>query len=159
MKKDEFLSLLRQALSGDVPPGVIEENIRYYDGYIADEVRKGMPEEDVIAVIGDPRLIARTIEDTTDLVESRSSQETGEDRGQARSNPYEGNPYQTGRQFRMMDLNKWYWKLLGILLIFAVIFIVLSVIGGIFAILSPLIGPLLIIMLVLWLFRTFNGRR
>lgn len=159
MKKDEFLSLLRQALSGDVPPGVIEENIRYYDGYIADEVRKGTPEEDVIAVIGDPRLIARTIEDTTDLAGSGSYQEAEDDKGQTRSNPYERNPYQTGRQFNMMNLNKWYWKLLGILFIFAVIFIVLSVIGGIFAILSPLIGPLLIIMLVLWLFRSFGGRR
>ena len=49
-----------------MPPRVVEENVRYYDGYISDEVRKGRSEEEVIEEIGDPRLIARTIEDTTD---------------------------------------------------------------------------------------------
>ena len=66
MRKEEFLQTLRRALTGDVPPGVVEENIRYYDGYITEEIRKGRREEEVIEEIGDPRLIARTIEDTTD---------------------------------------------------------------------------------------------
>ena len=66
MRKEEFLQTLRRALTGDVPPGVVEENIRYYDSYIGEEVRKGRTEEEVIREIGDPRLIARTIEDTTD---------------------------------------------------------------------------------------------
>ena len=66
MRKDEFLQTLRRALNGNVPPRVVEENVRYYDGYISDEVRKGRSEEEVIEEIGDPRLIARTIEDTTD---------------------------------------------------------------------------------------------
>jgi len=66
MRKDEFLQTLRRALNGNVPPRVVEENICYYDGYISDEVRKGRSEEEVIDEIGDPRLIARTIEDTTD---------------------------------------------------------------------------------------------
>ena len=66
MRKEEFLQTLRRALTGDVPQGVVEENIRYYDGYITEEVRKGRTEEEVIGEIGDPRLIARTIEDTTD---------------------------------------------------------------------------------------------
>ena len=35
MNKEEFLRRLRQALAGDVPPSVIEENIRYYDSYIS----------------------------------------------------------------------------------------------------------------------------
>ena len=39
MRKEEFLQTLRRALTGDVPPGVVEENIRYYDGYISEEVR------------------------------------------------------------------------------------------------------------------------
>ena len=66
MRKEEFLQTLRRALTGDVPPGVVEENIRYYDSYITEEVRKGRTEEEVTGEIGDPRLIARTIEDTTD---------------------------------------------------------------------------------------------
>ena len=66
MRKQEFLDTLRRALTGDVPPGVVEEHIRYYDRYITEEVGKGRTEEEVIGEIGDPRLIARTIEDTTD---------------------------------------------------------------------------------------------
>lgn len=161
MKKDEFLRLLRQSLSGDVPPGVIEENIRYYDSYITGEMRKGTPEEEVIATIGDPRLIAKTIEDTTDGAGSYS--ETVDDRSQADNgygnNSYDRNPYRTERQFHMVGLSNWYWKLLGILLIFTVIFILFSIIGGIFALLSPLIGPLFVIWLVVWLFRMLSGRR
>ena len=48
MRKDEFLQTLRRALNGNVPPRVVEENVRYYDGYISDEVRKGRSEEEVI---------------------------------------------------------------------------------------------------------------
>ena len=66
MRKDEFLQILRRALNGEVPPSVVEETIRYYDDYITQESRKGASEEEVIAEIGDPRLIAKTIEDTTD---------------------------------------------------------------------------------------------
>lgn len=163
MKKDEFLRLLRQALNGDVPAGVIEENIRYYDSYITDEMRKGIPEEDVIASIGDPRLIAKTIEDTTDGAGNGSYSEKTDSRSQMGSDHgqsgYERNFNRVERQFHMVDLSKWYWKLLGVLFIFTVMFTIFSIIGGIFALLSPLIGPLLIIWMVLWLFRMFHGRR
>ena len=58
--------MLRRDLNGDVPSAVVEENIRYYDSYITDEVNKGRWEEEVIAEIGDPRLIAKNIEETTE---------------------------------------------------------------------------------------------
>ena len=76
MRKEEFLQSLRRALNGDVPSRVIEENIRYYDNYITEEVRKGRTEEAVIDEIGDPRLIARTIEDTTDGAGKNQYEET-----------------------------------------------------------------------------------
>ena len=40
MRKDEFLRLLRQALTGNVPAAVLEENVRYYDFYIREEVER-----------------------------------------------------------------------------------------------------------------------
>ena len=63
MNRDEFLRTLREALSGEIPPNIIEENIRYYDAYIADEVRKGRTEEEVIEELGGARVIAKTIID------------------------------------------------------------------------------------------------
>ena len=61
MSRQDFLQPLREALLGEVPGNVIEENIRYYYDYISTEVRKGSAENEVIASIGDPRLIAKTI--------------------------------------------------------------------------------------------------
>lgn len=165
MRKDEFLKLLRQALAGDVPVGVIEENIRYYDSYITDEVRKGMAEEDVIAEIGDPRLIAKTIEETTDGAGDGAYSDVYEDRSQGRSGQseygqgsYERNPYKQTGGFHVYNLNKWYWKLLAVVIVFSVLFIVVSIIGGIFSLLIPLLSPLLMIWLIFWIIRSFTRR-
>ncbi|MFR5602336.1 MAG: DUF1700 domain-containing protein, partial [Lachnospiraceae bacterium] len=73
MNKEEFLRKLTASLNGQVSQQVIQENIRYYDQYISDEVRKGNSEETVIADIGDPRLIAKTIVDAAESAGSQSS--------------------------------------------------------------------------------------
>ena len=153
MRKEEFLQTLRRALTGDVPPGVVEENIRYYDGYISEEVRKGRSEEEVIKEIGDPRLIARTIEDTTDgggNVYQSGAYEYGENGGGYGESSY-------GGSFRVFRLDKWYWKLLLALLVFGVIYLVLAIIGGILALLAPVIVPLALIWIILSVVR--NMRR
>ena len=165
MRKEEFLQTLRRALTGDVPPGVVEENIRYYDGYITEEVRKGRTEEEVIGEIGDPRLIARTIEDTTDGAgdsryqagsgyEYGRTADTGRDEGR-----YTRSPFDTGRSFRIFSLDKWYGKLLAALIVFAVIYLVFTIIGGIFALLMPFIGPLFMIWLIVTILRNSGRRR
>ena len=61
MTKQEFLEKLRLALTGNVPGSVVSENLQYYEDYINTEIRKGKSEEEVLAALGDPRLIARTI--------------------------------------------------------------------------------------------------
>lgn len=162
MRKEEFLQTLRRALTGDVPPGVVEENIRYYDGYITEEIRKGRTEEEVIEEIGDPRLIARTIEDTTvgagdSQYRSAESYEYGGTGSQERGGGYEENPYNS-MPFHVFRLDKWYWKLLLGLIVFGVIYLVITIIGGIFAILVPIMWPLLMIWLVITLIRNLWRR-
>ena len=80
MNRDEFLRTLREALSGEIPPNIIEENIRYYDAYIADEVRKGRTEEEVIEELGGARVIAKTI---IDLAAAGGDAGTGDPYGDA----------------------------------------------------------------------------
>ena len=59
MNKKEFLDILRQSLSGEVSPNIIEENIKYYNQYISSS---SLEEElRIIESLGDPRLIAKTI--------------------------------------------------------------------------------------------------
>lgn len=159
MKKEEFLQLLRRALTGDVPPGVVEENIRYYDNYITEEVQKGSSEEDVIAEIGDPRLIAKTIEDTTDGADGQgytdayddgSSQSQGSYGQNANSAPAGG--------FHTFDLSKWYWKLLLVVVVVGFFSIIFTLVGGLFSLLMPFIGPLIMIWMVVRIIKMFSNK-
>lgn len=65
MSKREFIDRLRAALNGRVPSTLVMDNINYYEEYINTEVRKGKTEEEVLASLGDPRLIAKTIIQTS----------------------------------------------------------------------------------------------
>lgn len=71
MTRAEFLQGLRTELEGRVPYSVIQENIRYYDSYISDEISKGADEAEVIENLGGPRIIARTIVDAALNTEDR----------------------------------------------------------------------------------------
>ena len=65
MTRFEFTESLRKALSGRVNHRVVNENVAYYEHYIDAEIKKGRSEEDVLGGLGDPRLLAKTIVDTT----------------------------------------------------------------------------------------------
>ena len=71
MTRAEFLQGLKTELEGRVPYSVIQENIRYYDSYILDEVNKGADEAEVIESLGGPKIIARTIVDAALDTEDR----------------------------------------------------------------------------------------
>lgn len=161
MRKEEFLQTLRRALTGNVPPGTVEENIRYYDAYIREEVRKGRTEEEVIGEIGDPRLIARTIEDTTDgagVYGAGGSYEYGGSGAGQGGGGYARDSFETGRSFGLFRMDKWYGKLLAMLLVAAVIYVVFSIIGGIFSLLMPFMGPLIMIWIILIIIRNSKRR-
>ncbi len=64
MTKQEFLDGLRRTLHGKIPPGQVVENLQFYEDYINTEIRKGVSEKEVLAGLGDPRLLARTIVET-----------------------------------------------------------------------------------------------
>lgn len=158
MSKDEFLKGLEQALAGEVPASVIQENLRYYSQYISEETGRGTPEREVLEAIGDPRLIARTIIDSTVGVEN-----TGQGAWSAYESAYDeqgGPAYEkTGRQSgsaHYYNLNKWYWKLLLGVVVVGVIFLVLTIVGGIFSLLLPFL-PILIIVYIIMVFA--RGRR
>ncbi len=61
MSRAEFIDKLQRALAGGLSSGMVAENVRYYQDYIDTEVRKGRREEEVLAQLGDPRLLAKSI--------------------------------------------------------------------------------------------------
>ena len=61
MSREDFLKTLRNSLELSLEKDAINAQLDYYDKYISDEMKKGKTEKEVIAELGDPRLIAKTI--------------------------------------------------------------------------------------------------
>lgn len=154
MSRQEFLQRLRAALTGEVPGSVVEENIRFYDEYISTEMKMGSGEEEVIASIGDPRLIAKTIIEVGGNTGSSAENEYYYDSYSGQSkNVYEEQDSSRHRGVHYIDLNKWYWKLLGVAVFILFFFLVASIVTGIFSLLIPLMGPILLVLLIFWFIR------
>ena len=61
MSKQEFLDGLRRSLAGNLETHEVNEHIQYYSDYIDSQIRRGVLEEEVMASLGEPRLIAKTL--------------------------------------------------------------------------------------------------
>lgn len=159
MTKQEFLEKLRLALNGRVSSVQLMENLRYYEDYINTEIRKGRGEEEVLADLGDPRLIARTIVETGgggsgefqgsgDGAEEYASGGGNRQRGFRERDRRNRAPEETssGVFFR---LPLWVWAVLVILVVVLVLSLVFSIISA----LLPVILPLLLVVFLVKLFR------
>lgn len=144
---------LRMALSGKVSPGVVTENVNYYEDYINTEIRKGRSEEEILDALGDPRLIARTI------VETHGDSNPGSGHGNAQSSRSGQFYEQTARQNensghyessrRIFKIPSWLLLILGMVILALVFSIVFSV-------LSVLLPPLLLILMIVFLVKLFR---
>lgn len=141
MTKQEFLDELRQALSGKVAAGVITENLRFYEDYINTEMRKGKSEEEVLAALGDARLLAKTIAETS--ADARDQSYDG-----AKGEAYEGQE-ETLPQHRS-SIPGWVW-----LIIFVVI--VVAVLSFAFKVLMFFAPVIIIGAVVMFLVKRFRG--
>ena len=164
MNREEFLQGLRDALSGQIPPSLVRENLDYYDDYIRTECQKGRTETDVMEELGDPRLIAQTIMDATPgsgegAYEPYRSSGYGYSGGsrQSQEEPRREPGYQGSGHIHYYDLDKWYWKLLGIVVVILVMTVVISVVGGILSIVVPMLPALIMVALVMWFVRGPKG--
>ncbi len=173
MTRAEFLQGLKTELEGRVPYSVIQENIRYYDSYISDEVNKGADEAQVIESLGGPKIIARTIvdaaldtEDRPDGYETYGSGEAQEEDTDQNSREYSG-PYGTVDQeesyrdtyhqnIHYVDFSKWYVRLAAGLIVFFIIFLLMSLFFGIIGLAGwvlSYIWPVLLILMIFWMFK------
>lgn len=157
MNREEFLQGLQSALSGAVPPGVLQENLRYYDDYIRTEIRNGRTESQVMEELGDPRLIARTILDTTPGAEEGSYEEYRPYGSYVSGSSDSGTEGSSSGNVRggihYYNLNKWYWKLLGIVMVIFVVMLIVMVVSGILSIVIPLLPLIFLIMFISWFIR------
>ena len=160
MTREMFLKELRIALEGQIPQSEVNEQLRYYENYIMEESRKGKTQEQVITELGNPRLIAKTIIET--------SSQTGDQRAfeyekeQQESDNQKGfhinYDEQTGWDIRYgkFKINSWYGYLLIALVVLLILGIIGTVIGGLVTLLAPVALPLILIVLIV---RFFSQRR
>lgn len=154
MNKEEFLQGLQNALSGEVPPAVIRENLNYYSDYIQTEINKGRSAAEVMEELGDPRLIARTIIDTTPGAGGSNYESYYNDSAdQYQDDSRQQNSRQSTGSFKYHDLNKWYWKLLGIVMVIMVFSLIITIVGGLLRLVVPMLPVIGAVLLIMWLVR------
>jgi Flp pilus assembly protein TadB len=155
MTKREFLEILRQSLAGEVSLETIEQNVTYYDQYIASQT----DEANAIDNLGDPRLIAKTIIETEKAARQKGrytgTQSSYSDYREPEENQYsqQGNE-KHGNGIFITNL-KWYHKLV-LALIILLLFVVIAFIGSI---IIRFLFVFLIPILIIWMLVTVFRRR
>ena len=120
--------------------------------------------DEIIEEIGVPNIVARTIIDSAEAAgetgDGYGSFEDAAPRGEDRRSTYSQESYQNGStpNIHYFDLNKWYWKLALVVLLFLVISVVFSIMGGVFYLLIRFSGPILMCLIIYWLVKNFRGR-
>lgn len=160
MDKETFLKELRIALQGQISQEKVNENLLYYEKYIMEESRKGKGEKQVIEELGNPRLIAKTIIDTTDVL--YTDQKPEEDR-ETQSNEYgrkkgfhfyfdekKGWDIRYGR----FKLNSWY----GYIILALLVILFFVVLARVAAILIPILIPLFLIVIIFHILFSWNRK-
>lgn len=146
MDCEEFLRQFRDALDGKVSESVIQDNVRYYRSYINSQTASGKSEPDVLRMLGDPRLLAKTIEESCKFAsgkENRADNAGGYHNGSF-SNMNYGNYSSAGSANREYTDTKDDrrggipgWLVMGIVVV--VVILVLSILFHVFVILLPYI--------------------
>ena len=164
MNREEFLRQLKLALEGKVSSQVIQENVNYYRKYINEQVQSGKSEAEVLYMLGDPRLLAKTIEGS-----SKFSSNAGEGQSfysdtshngyyeSTYSSGYErstGNDYGHNNKKTSFTMPSWLISIIVIL----VIFVVLTLVVKVFAFFAPLILMMMLVGFVGKVLSNWIGR-
>ncbi len=139
MDRNEFVSTLRAILTGEVPGDVVEDNVRYYNSYISQEIASGKSEKEILESLGDPRLIAKTIIDIYQGPEKEVRMEYDQETGRS-------------PEYHHVNMNTWYSRLLTFVIIGLILIVVFTFLSWILPILLPVI-------LVVWFIRLLLQRR
>ncbi len=138
MNKQEFIDRLRIALSGTVSAEQVQEHVNYYEDYINTQIRMGHREEDVLEALGNPRLIAKTILETSG--QGGAYEDVNQQGGEYRSMEQRNTTFLNQR--KVIQLPGWLWAII-------VVLIVILLLGVVFTVLSAF-APIIVIMLIVF---------
>ncbi|WP_270425949.1 DUF1700 domain-containing protein [Blautia intestinalis] len=155
MSKTEFLDILYNQLSGQMPEGSVAAHVQYYRNYIEDEQQKGHTETDILNDLGDPRLIARTLLDTevgAGNPQNGSTYSAIYNEADSDYNEYDSSDSARGHVKKhsfKLDLSTWYGKVAVILIAAVVLLLLVTILG----ILIPVVIVAGVIMYIVSQFR------
>lgn len=150
MRQEEFLKCFQEALTGKVSDRIIQENVNYYQSYINNEIRNGKTEEEVLQALGDPRLLAKTIEESNKFANGEEEY-SYDDHGwgfQGKRNGQDAQGQDYMNQHKTVRFPGWIAAIIIIAILAVVIFLVFSVVSF----LAPVIIGLAIGILIYKLF-------
>ena len=142
MRQEEFLNCFQNALEGKVSDRIIQENVNYYRNYINEQIRMGKTEDEVMQTLGDPRLRAKTIEESSNFAKEENEQASyfSGNNNRGTWNSSQGGNYrqeaaytqgEDSGQHKMIQIPGWLWAI-GIVIVLAlVLMVVFSVISAI----------------------------
>ncbi|MDE6950872.1 MAG: DUF1700 domain-containing protein [Lachnospiraceae bacterium] len=145
MNRYEFISVLRTALTGKVPATTVEDNVRYYEEYIEIQLRQGKSEEEILAALGDPRLLAKTIIEANKFAEGTETY-GGDGNGEV---PIGGNGKTFGQWYR--ERPHWVHLIMSVLVMIFVLFFAFTVLQALF----PFIMIIVVVTMVYRLIKQF----
>ena len=151
MGKKEFLRKLQEHLDGQMQQNKIQAHVRYYKEYIEMQIKNGKREEAVLAELGEPYLIARTLLDTDNnfnVGEELYERCCDSEQDYGREDLYEN--YGKSRIFRL-DLTSWYGKVL-------VLAVVILAVLGLLVIIGTILPVLLVTGIILYLISYIKKR-
>lgn len=151
MTKREFLDKLKESLEGEVSPTEMNNQLRYYEGYISEQETGGKSEAEILQELGDPRLIARTIIEMAEVQEQAGDNE----------NYYEGQAehHETyeGTKIFGFDLSNRFSRYLFIAVVVLLVLLILGVVTKVILFLLPLVLPVIMVIFLVNLIR--NNQR
>lgn len=151
MDKREFIDKLQRALAGGLNSSQVAENVRYYEEYIDSEIRKGKSEAEVLGMLGDPRLLAKSI--------IEANKQAGASYGSNREYDEEMPEDEQGRNQnrnrnaaggRVVMLPGW----LIMLIIIVAVVVIIGLVTSLLAIFAPVIIAVLVVLLIVNIFKS-----
>ena len=147
---------LREALENDLNAQAVQENIEYYDSYIRSEIKNGRTEQEILDMLGDPWVIARTIINSAENERDYYGGTSGAyGSGQSMYTEEEEEKEIRHPILHLMGIDTWWKRLLFFAGVIIVFLIIVSIVTGLIAAVLPFALPLLILILVL---RIMGGR-
>jgi len=125
MNKQEFVTGLRQSLYGIDDYEFVNDTVSYYEDYIETRMRKGEPESKILAELGEPRLIAKSIKASKSEIVQTEEKTTQSDKEMKI-------PFLMKFASGFMQLPSWLMKLIGAAAGIAVICLLVLIIQWLF---------------------------